>query len=69
MNIKRYGTSYGGFYYPINLDGLNENSIIYCVGVGEDISHDIMIANKLNSNIYLFDPTPRAINHVDYVKK
>ena len=66
--LIRFGTTYGGFYYPCNLYGLDKDSIIYCVGVGEDISHDIMIGNKLNSHIYLFDPTPRAIEHVKYVK-
>ena len=66
--MKRFGTEYGGFYYPENLDGLDENSIIYCIGAGEDISHDIMIANKLNSNVYIIDPTPRAIEHYNHVK-
>ena len=66
--LKQFGTNYGGFYYPSNLMGLNENSIIYCVGAGEDITHDIEIANKLNCKVYIFDPTPRAIEHVKYVK-
>jgi len=66
--IKQFGTNYGGFYYPYNLTGLNENSVIYCVGAGEDITHDIEIAKKLNSKVYIFDPTPRAIDHVKYVK-
>lgn len=66
--IKRFGTSYGGFFYPENLDGLNENSIIYCVGAGEDISHDIELAHHLNSNVYIFDPTPRSVIHVQYIK-
>ena len=48
--------------------GVNENSIIYCIGAGEDISHDIEIAHKLNSNVYIYDPTPRAIDHVNYIK-
>ena len=66
--MKRFGTEYGGFYYPENLDGLDESSIIYCIGAGEDISHDIEIGNKLKSNIYIIDPTPRAIKHYEYVK-
>ena len=66
--MKRFGTEYGGFYYPENLDGLDESSIIYCIGAGEDISHDIEIAHKLNSNVYIIDPTPRAIEHYEYVK-
>jgi len=68
MELRRFGTEYGGFYYPKNLKNiLNSESIIYCVGVGEDISHDIQLANELNSKIYLFDPTPRAIEHVNDV--
>ena len=67
-NIIRFGTDYGGFYYPENLDGLDENSIIYCIGAGEDISHDIVIGNKLQSKIYILDPTPRAIKHYELVK-
>lgn len=66
--LKQFGTNYGGFYYPTNLDGLDKNSIIYCVGAGEDISHDIEIAKKLHSNVYIFDPTPKSIDHVNFVK-
>jgi FkbM family methyltransferase len=66
--LKRYGTEYGGFFYPDNLNGLDSNSIIYCVGAGEDISHDIEIAHQLQSKVYIFDPTPRSIEHVQYVK-
>lgn len=67
--IRKFGTDYSGFYYPSTLKPLNSNSIIYCVGAGEDISHDIAIAKTLHSNVYIFDPTPRAIEHVELVKK
>jgi len=67
-NIVRFGTQYGGFYYPANLPKLNENSIIYCVGAGEDITHDVTLSYKTKSPVYIFDPTPRAIEHVKYVK-
>ena len=67
-SIERFGTQYGGFYYPKNLPKLNENSIIYCVGAGEDITHDVTLSYKTNSPVYIFDPTPRAIEHVKYVK-
>ena len=62
-NIIRFGTQYGGFYYPANLPKLNENRIIYCVGAGEDITHDVILSYKTNSPVYIFDPTPRAIEH------
>ena len=67
-NIVRFGTQYGGFYYPVDLPKLNENSIIYCVGAGEDITHDVILSYKTNSPVHIFDPTPRSIEHVKYVK-
>ena len=66
--IKRFGTEYGGFYYPADLPGLDENSTVCCVGAGEDITHDLMVAHTLKSNVYIFDPTPRAKQHVEMVK-
>jgi len=66
--MKQFGTSYGGFYLPTNLKGLSKNSIVYCVGVGEDISFDISIAKQTGADVFLFDPTPRAITHVKQVK-
>ena len=67
-NISLIGTEYGGFYYPTQLPELNENSVIYCVGAGEDITHDVILSYKLNCPVHIFDPTPRAIEHVKYVK-
>ena len=63
--MKRFGTEYGGFYYPENLYGLDSNNIL--VGAGEDISHDIVLA-ALDSKVYIIDPTPKAIEHCNYVK-
>lgn len=68
MNSKLFGTTYGGFYYPEDLKELNENSIIYCFGAGEDITHDVILSYTLNCKVQIFDPTPRAIEHVKYVK-
>ena len=65
-NLKRYGTEYGGFYLPINLD-LHKDSIVYCFGAGEDISFDVDISSKYNCIVHVFDPTPRAIEHVKSV--
>jgi FkbM family methyltransferase len=67
MDIKLYGTVYGGFYLPEKLD-LDKNSIIYCVGAGEDISFDIKLCSQTNGNVYIFDPTPRAIEHYQLIK-
>ena len=67
-NIALFGTKYGGFYYPADLPDLNAESIIYSAGAGEDISHDVCLASRLNAKVHIFDPTPAAIAHVQLVK-
>ena len=65
--MERIGTDYGGWYIHTN-SNLNSDSIIYSVGVGEDISFDLLMSEKYKSNIYLIDPTIRAIKHVDVMR-
>jgi len=60
--MLRLGTEYGGWIIPEN-NILNENSIIYSGGVGEDISFDIKLQSKYGCNIILIDPTQKALNH------
>lgn len=67
--MKRFGTSYSGFFYPPELRGLSSTSIVYCFGAGEDIGHDIEIARKTGATVHIFDPTPRACAHVEKVKE
>ncbi len=57
-----YGNTYGGFF--VNPTKLNENSIVYSVGIGEDISFDQAIINKHKCQVFGFDPTPKSINWV-----
>jgi FkbM family methyltransferase len=65
INIEKewLGNSYGGFF--ICPKELNENSIVYSVGIGEDISFDIDLISKINCKIYAFDPTPKSINWIE----
>jgi len=59
-----HGTEYGGWFIsPINL---NENSIVYSFGAGEDISFDLSLIEKFGLSVYVFDPTPKSI---DFVKR
>jgi FkbM family methyltransferase len=60
------GTDYGGYTIPEGL--LNEYSVYYAVGAGEDISLDVEIANRFNPSIYILDPTPRAQTHFEMLK-
>lgn len=66
--MEKLGTNYGGWIIPKQIQ-LTENSVIYSVGVGEDISFDLLLQDKYKSNIVLIDPTKRAKTHYDEVKK
>ena len=66
--MQSLGTNYGGWCIPINT-ALNENSIIYSGGVGEDISFDLQLQDKYGCNIVLIDPTKRALKHFDEIKQ
>jgi len=66
QNIDRLGTKYGGWILPKDIE-LNEDSVVYSAGVGEDISFDILLSDKYKCNIILIDPTERAKKHYDEV--
>lgn len=57
---KWYGNQYGGF--NLNPDLINENSIVYSFGIGEDISFDRVLIDSHKCHIYGFDPTPKSID-------
>lgn len=65
--MEKLGTNYGGWFIPKECK-LDENSIIYSAGVGEDISFDIKLQTKYNSNVVLLDPTKRAVKHFEECK-
>ncbi len=58
-----YGNKYGGFYACPDL--LNENSIVYSFGIGQDISFDTAMIENHNCHVFGFDPTPKSINWVN----
>lgn len=66
MEIEKLGTSYGGWGVPKECN-LNADSIVYCAGVGEDISFDLLLHNKYKSNMILIDPTARAKKYYEKV--
>ena len=62
--LLRLGTEYGGWCLPLDC-GLNESSICYMAGAGEDISFDCAVAVRYNCHVRIVDPTPKAIAHFD----
>jgi FkbM family methyltransferase len=65
VNKIWFGNNYGGFYICPN--SINENSIIYSFGVGEDISFDLQLIKTFNCTVYAFDPTPKSIKWVELI--
>jgi len=64
---ERLGTEYGGWYVPVGI--LNEHSLCYCVGAGEDISFEIELIHRYGCQVYTFDPTPRATRHINALRQ
>lgn len=61
-----YGNNYGGFY--VCPEFLNEKSIVYSFGIGEDISFDKSIIKNHDCSVFGFDPTPKSIDWVSHQK-
>jgi FkbM family methyltransferase len=54
--------NYGAWVVPENL--LNKDSIVYSIGIGEDISFDLDVIRHFGCQIFAYDPTPDAIAYV-----
>lgn len=68
IKLERLGTKYGGWHVPCDM-GLDENSIVYSGGVGEDVSFDLLLSEKYKCNILLIDPTEKSKIHFEEIKK
>jgi FkbM family methyltransferase len=55
---ERIGGEYGG--YVMSSVGITDRSVVYSLGVGEDISFDLGLIDRLSATVHAFDPTPRA---------
>lgn len=64
--LLRLGTKYGGWLLPKNVS-LDQNSVCYLAGAGEDISFDCDLAEKFECKVLIIDPTPRAIAHFQHL--
>ena len=57
---KEYlGTDYAG--YCICPDAIRRGSVVYSVGIGEDISFDRALIARWGVEVFAFDPTPKSI--------
>jgi FkbM family methyltransferase len=61
-DMAMLGSSYGGYPVPTSL--LDDRSICYLAGTGEDISFDLALIERFGCDVYAFDPVPRAAQYV-----
>jgi len=65
--FKKIGSDYGFVAVP---DGaLNADSVVYSVGAGLDVHSDVDTALEYGCEVYLFDPTPRAVRHFQQLQE
>lgn len=62
-DLVRIGSEMGGWVVPSAL--LDERSVCYLAGVGEDITFDLALIDRYGCEVNAYDPTPRAIAHVE----
>lgn len=64
IKVQRVGSVYGGGWVATSF--LHPNSLVYSVGIGEEISFDEELHDLVPCKIVGFDPTPRAS---EFIKK
>lgn len=57
----RFGSKYGGWW--LYTEKLNSSNVLFSAGAGEDISFDLEMNSIFGCQVYIIDPTPRAIKH------
>ena len=61
---KWYGNYHGSLGFNVCPTLLDDKSIVYSFGVGEDISFDESIIERHHCKVFGFDPTPKSIDWV-----
>jgi FkbM family methyltransferase len=56
----------GGWWF--SPEQFQENSIVYSLGVGDEIDFDLSIIDKYGVEVFAFDPTPNSVEMLDASK-
>jgi FkbM family methyltransferase len=54
---------HGGWWF--SPDALDGGSIVYSLGVGDEINFDLALIEKYGVEVFAFDPTPNSVNMLD----
>lgn len=64
-DIERLGQNSG---WHTKTSGLDSSSIVYCAGVGQDVSFELSLSQRFGCTVYLFDPSPTGIKTMSLVE-
>ena len=53
----------GGWWY--SPEGLDAESIVYSLGVGDEIDFDLAVIGKYGAEVHAFDPTPSSVDMIE----
>lgn len=53
----------GGWWF--SPQGLDDSSIVYSLGVGDEINFDMALIDKYGVGVFAFDPTPNSVDMLD----
>ncbi len=56
----------GGWWFTAK--GLGQDSIVYSLGVGDEIGFDLSVIDRFGAEVFAFDPTPNSIDLLDSSK-
>ncbi|MGB2622499.1 MAG: FkbM family methyltransferase [Candidatus Acidiferrum sp.] len=56
--MERLGSDYGG--YSLDASSVRPDSVVYSLGIGEDISFDLSLIDRFGVTVEAFDPTPKV---------
>lgn len=65
--LVRLGNEYGGWWLP--LSKFDSSSVCYLAGVGEDVSFDLALIEKVGCDIWALDPTPRSVAFAETIQE
>lgn len=66
LRASRVGSSYGGWTFDAAL--LNQHSVVYSIGLGTDISWDLMMVKTTQCHVHGFDDTPVSTTYLRRMK-
>ena len=58
LRSERHGLGFAA--WPVVPELLSQDSVVYSVGVGTDVSFDLSLIERFGLTVHAFDPTPRS---------